>query len=66
MVNVLESIKATRSVKSVINVTSDKVYSNKNTKISFKENFDLDVIDPYSGSKVCSEIISKVYRKKLF
>ena len=66
LVNVLESIKATRSVKSVINVTSDKVYSNKNTKISFKENFDLDAIDPYSGSKVCSEIISKVYRKSYF
>lgn len=66
LVNVLESIKATKSVKSVINVTSDKVYSNKNSKISFKENFDLDAIDPYSGSKVCSEIISNVYRKSYF
>ena len=65
MLNVLESIKATRSVKSVINVTSDKVYSNKNAKISFKENFELDAVDPYLGVRYVVKLYLR-YRKSYF
>jgi CDP-glucose 4,6-dehydratase len=54
-VNVLDSSFATKSVKAIIAVTTDKVYKNDNSGQLFKENDPLAGKDPYSASKVGSE-----------
>lgn len=61
-VNILEAIKNCESVKIVINVTTDKVYENKELDIPFKEEDRLGGFDPYSNSKACSELITSSYR----
>ena len=52
-VNVLECIRHTDSVKSFLNVTTDKVYLNRDDDIAFTEDMMLDGYDPYSNSKSC-------------
>jgi CDP-glucose 4,6-dehydratase len=54
-VNVLDSSFATKSVKAIIAVTTDKVYKNNNSGQLFRENDPLAGKDPYSASKVGSE-----------
>lgn len=63
-VNLLECIRLVPSIKSFLNVTTDKVYEN-NDKVNhpFKEDEKLDGSDPYSNSKSCSEIITHSYYK---
>ncbi len=65
-VNVLESIRFCNSVKSVINVTTDKVYNNKEWEWAYRESDELNGFDPYSNSKSCSEIITSSYKKSFF
>ena len=61
--NVLEASKRCKSVKSIICVTTDKVYENFNTKKKFKETDKLGGKDPYSLSKASCELIIKSYRE---
>ncbi len=66
-VNVLECARLTPSVKSVLNVTTDKVYLNDETpNHPFKEDEQLDGYDPYSNSKSCSELVTHSYKKSFF
>ena len=65
-VNLLEAVRATDSVYSVVNVTTDKVYENNETGRPFKEDDPLNGYDPYSNSKSCSDIITQSYRKSFF
>lgn len=65
-VNVLECVRKTQSVKSVINVTTDKVYLNKEWEWSYRENEELNGQDPYSNSKSCSELVTSSYIKSFF
>lgn len=65
-VNLLEGIRMIDSVKSVLNVTTDKVYSNLGYDYIYKEENKLDGIDPYSNSKSCSELITHCYRDSFF
>ena len=66
-VNVLECVRLTDSVKSVLNVTTDKVYFNdENPDHAFKEDEPLDGYDPYSNSKSCSELVTHSYKKSFF
>jgi CDP-glucose 4,6-dehydratase len=64
--NVIESAKISRSVKSILVVTSDKVYENNEKNKTFKENDKLGGDDPYSASKACADIISKSYSSSYF
>lgn len=61
-VNVLESIRHTNSVKSFVNVTTDKVYRNQEREEGYRENEELNGFDPYSNSKSCSELVTSSYR----
>ena len=61
-VNILESIRACDSVKSFVNVTTDKVYRNNEWMWGYRENEYLDGYDPYSNSKSCSELVTSSYR----
>ncbi len=63
-VNVMECVRLTDSVKSVVNITTDKVYLNNDiSNHSFTENEPLDGYDPYSNSKSCSELVTHSYKK---
>lgn len=62
-VNVLECVRQCGSVRSVVNVTTDKVYENNDTDKRYRETDNLDGYDPYSNSKSCSELVTHCYRK---
>lgn len=65
-VNVLECIRNCPSVKSFVNVTTDKVYLNKEWEWGYRENEELNGYDPYSNSKSCSELVTSSYKKSFF
>ena len=65
-VNVLECVRLTDSVKSFVNVTTDKVYRNYEWERGYKEDDVLDGFDPYSNSKSCSELVTGSYRNSFF
>lgn len=65
-VNILECIRQTSSVKSFLNVTTDKVYKNNEWEWSYRENEQLDGLDPYSNSKSCSELVTHSYKNSFF
>ena len=66
-VNVCECVRLTKSVKSFLNVTTDKVYQNDGIPgHPFKEEEKLDGYDPYSNSKSCSELVTHSYIKSFF
>ena len=62
-VNLLESVRNCQGVKSVVNVTTDKVYENRETVQAYVETDTLNGYDPYSNSKSCSELVTNSYRK---
>ena len=62
-VNLLEAVRATPSVKAVVNVTSDKCYENREWVWGYRENEAMGGFDPYSSSKGCVELISAAYRR---
>ncbi len=65
-VNVLECIRLSDSVKSFVNVTTDKVYLNRDLNKAFKEEEILCGFDPYSNSKSCSELVTYAYKNSFF
>lgn len=65
-VNVLECVRKCTSVKSVINVTTDKVYLNREWAWGYRENEELNGYDPYSNSKSCSELVTSSYKNSFF
>lgn len=65
-VNVLECVRQTQSVRSFLNVTTDKVYKNNEWEWGYRENEPLDGYDPYSNSKSCSELVTHSYKASFF
>ena len=65
-VHVLECVRTTSSVKSFVNVTTDKVYLNKEWEWGYRENEELNGYDPYSNSKSCSELVTGSYLNSFF
>ncbi len=65
-VNLLECVRVTGGVKSVLNVTTDKVYENNEWCWGYRENEPLDGFDPYSNSKSCSELVTHSYKRSFF
>ncbi len=64
--NVLECLRLNDCVKSFVNVTTDKVYDNKEWVWGYRENEPLDGFDPYSNSKSCSELVTHSYNRSFF
>lgn len=62
-VNILECVRQSSCVKSFLNVTTDKVYLNKEWNWGYRENEELDGFDPYSNSKSCSELVTHSYKR---
>lgn len=65
-VNVLECVLKTDSVKSILIVTTDKVYRNNEWEWGYRENDPLEGYDPYSNSKSCSELVTQSYKNSFF
>ncbi len=65
-VNVLECVRKTDSVRSFLNVTTDKVYKNREWAWGYRENEELNGYDPYSNSKSCSELVTSSYLNSFF
>ncbi len=59
----MECVREAPSVRSVLNVTTDKVYENPEENRGFKETDPLDGYDPYSNSKSCSELVTHCYKR---
>jgi len=62
-VNLFEAIRKCPSVKSVVVITTDKVYENKGDGAVYVETDPLGGIDPYSSSKTCMEYITDTYKR---
>ena len=65
-VHVLECVRRTASVRSVVVATSDKCYRNEEWHWSYRENSELGGRDPYAASKSCAELIVHSYRASYF
>lgn len=65
-VNILECVRNSDCVKSFLNVTTDKVYKNKEWEWGYRENEELNGLDPYSNSKSCSELVTYSYKNSFF
>ena len=65
-VNIMECVRLSDSVKSVLNVTTDKVYKNNEWCWGYRECEPLDGYDPYSNSKSCSELVTHSYKASFF
>jgi CDP-glucose 4,6-dehydratase len=62
-VNLFEAIRSCDSIKSILIITTDKVYENKGDGAIYAETDPLGGIDPYSSSKACMELIADTYKK---
>lgn len=65
-VNILECVRNSNCVKSFLNVTTDKVYLNREWEWGYRESEKLDGYDPYSNSKSCSELVTHSYKNSFF
>lgn len=65
-VHVFEAARAAKSVKAIVNVTSDKCYENQERKAGYQEHEPMGGHDPYSNSKGCAELVTSAYRKSFF
>jgi len=69
-VNLLECVRLDQMqggcVRSVLNVTTDKVYKNNEWVWGYREDEPLDGYDPYSNSKSCSELVTHSYQSSFF
>jgi CDP-glucose 4,6-dehydratase len=65
-VHVLEAARATPSVRSIVVVTSDKCYENRESMTPYKEEDAMGGHDPYSSSKGAAELVASAYRRSFF
>jgi CDP-glucose 4,6-dehydratase len=60
--HLLEAVRAVDSVRSVVVVTSDKCYENREWPWGYREIDPMGGHDPYSSSKGCAELVTAAYR----
>ena len=65
-VNVLEAARLQESVRTVLNITSDKCYENSGLTRGYTENDPMGGYDPYSSSKGCAELVTSAYRNSYY
>lgn len=65
-VNILETMRSSKTAKVLINITTDKCYENKEWQRGYREEDPLGGYDPYSSSKACSELVTAAYRSSYF
>lgn len=65
-VNLLDAVRRCPSARSLIFVTSDKCYRNREWVWGYRETDELGGIDPYSASKAAAELIFSSYLESFF
>jgi CDP-glucose 4,6-dehydratase len=65
-VNLLEAVRSSGSVKSVVVITTDKCYRDMNWEWGYREADSLGGADPYSSSKACAELVCEAWRRSYF
>lgn len=65
-VHVFEAARKCKHVKSIVNVTTDKCYENKEWDWGYRENESMGGHDPYSNSKGCAELVTSAYQRSYF
>ena len=65
-VNVLEAARYAPQLKSVVIITTDKCYENREWEWGYRENEPMGGHDPYSNSKGCAELVVSAYRRSFF
>jgi CDP-glucose 4,6-dehydratase len=65
-VHLLEAVRRSHSVRSVVVVTSDKCYENREWQQPYQEHEAMGGHDPYSSSKGCAELVTSAYRRSFF
>ena len=65
-VHLLEAVRRSPSVRAVVNITTDKVYENREWIWGYREHEPFGGYDPYSNSKACSELVTAAYRSSYF
>lgn len=65
-VNLLECMRLSDTVRTAVNVTTDKVYLNRERAEGYREDEELKGYDPYSNSKSCSELVTYSYKNAYF
>ena len=65
-VNMLDIVRQVKSVRVIVNVTTDKCYENREWHWGYRENESMGGYDPYSNSKGCSELVTSAYRSSFF
>jgi CDP-glucose 4,6-dehydratase len=64
--HVLDALRESKSIRSIVVITTDKVYRNDETGAPFTESHALGGHDPYSASKAAAEMVIESYRKSFF
>jgi CDP-glucose 4,6-dehydratase len=59
--NLLEAVRADEQLRSLVFITSDKCYRNKEWVWGYRENDELGGADPYSASKAAAELVFAAY-----
>lgn len=65
-VHLLEAVRRAGGVRSLVVVTSDKCYENREWLWSYREKSALGGRDPYSASKAAAELVTRAYRSSFF
>lgn len=65
-INIMESIRATKSVKVAVMITTDKCYDNNEQEEGYVETDPFGGYDPYSSSKGACEIAIQSWRRSFF
>lgn len=64
--HVLDALRSCANVRSIVAITTDKVYENREWFNPYRETDALGGYDPYSASKAASEIVISSYRRSFF
>ncbi|MEP6712352.1 MAG: CDP-glucose 4,6-dehydratase [Ferruginibacter sp.] len=64
--NLLEAVNQMEKKSTIVIITTDKVYENKEQDVLYKETDSLGGYDPYSASKACAEIVVNSFRNSFF
>ena len=65
-VNVLEASRQANNLKTIVVITTDKCYENREWEWGYRENEPMGGYDPYSNSKGCAELVVSAYRRSFF
>jgi len=66
VVNLFEAVRASKGIRTVLNITTDKCYENREWAWGYRENEAMGGYDPYSSSKGCAELVTAAYRASFF